>query len=197
MEKHRHGQVMHGNLECCFLFHSSLNLASYQHKALMSIYPLISITSASWRTEIGRTLASSNSHQTANQRNSTSSAQSDQGMSHLPKSPTLGIWSPRPLEEIYSTHSSHKQSLQLSAKVTGNDNDDYTRPCLETQTLPEVLGHPELPQRIWWKCLLRQQIPSSHSVNRTSIYAVLVLFSKISYYCQLSHNTSSTTILLQ
>lgn len=172
-EKHRQGQAMHGNLEYWFLFHSSLNLASYQQNALRSIYPLIKITSASWRTEKGRTSASCNSRLTANQPDSTQS--NDQGMSHLPKSPTLGICPLKPLEQIHSAHSIHTQSLRLSAKVNGNDNDNYTRPCLETQILPEGLGHPELPQRIWWKLLLRQQIPSSHSVNRPSIYAVLVL----------------------
>lgn len=62
-----------------------------------------------------------------------------------------------------------------SSLPNGNDSDNYTRPCLETQILPEGLGYPELPQRIWWKFLLRQQIPSSHSVNRPSIYAVFVL----------------------
>lgn len=189
---------MHGNLECWFLFHCSLSLASYQHKALMSIYPLISTTSASWRTEKGRTLASCNSPLTANQPDSTSSAQSnDQGMSRLPKSPPLGICPLKPLEQIYSTHSIHTQSLQLSAKMNGNADDNYTRPCLETQILPEGLGHSELPQRIWggnscWDSKSLQVIQS-----RPSIYAVLVLFSKISYCSQFSHNTSSTTILLQ
>lgn len=154
---------MHGNLECWLLFHSSLNLASYQQKTLRPIYPLINITSASWRTEKERALLSCNSCPTANQPDSTSSAQTnDQGMSYLPKSPILGIWPLKPLEQVCSTHSIHTQSLQISAKVNGNDNDSYTRPYLETQILPEGLGHPELPMRIWWKFLLRQQIPSSH-----------------------------------
>lgn len=188
--------MRHGNLECWSLSHSSLNLASYQHKTLMTVYPLITIASASWRTEKGRMLASCNSHQTADQPDSKSSAPSnDQGMSHWPKSPTLGHWNL--LEQMYSTHSIHTQSLHLFAKFIGNDNDNYTRPCLETQILPEALGRPELPQRIWWKFLLRQQIPSSHSVDKPSIYAVLVLFSEISYCSQFSHNTSSTTILMK
>lgn len=114
LEKHTQGQAMHGNLECWFLFHSSLNLASYPQKVLRSIYPLINITSASWRTEKGRILTSCNSCLTAHQPDSTQS--NDQGTSHLPKSPTLDIWPLKPLEQIHSTHSSHTQSLQLFAK---------------------------------------------------------------------------------